>query len=98
MNNVIDISIPTESEYAELYKGDEFVGIITTELQLFSIRVQIAKMKLDNCYIFWVDKECIPYYIDITIDGHLSDYPRNFFDLFDNYLLNLLEEQGNLFS
>ena len=91
MNN-IDISIPIE-EYAELYKENKFIGIISSEIQLYSIRSQIAEKKLENYNIFWVDKECIPHNIDIASCGSLSDYPVDFFDLTDKYLIKLLDAQ-----
>jgi len=89
-NQEIDISIPTESSYAELYKDDIFIGCIKSEIQLFSIRAQIAEMDLEGYYIFWVDEEGISYTINITACGRLSDWPVGFFDLFDFYLDKLL--------
>jgi predicted ATPase len=63
----------------------EYIGVITSELQLDNVRIQIAEKRLYGYYIEWYDKK-------ITIDakGNLSDWPHGFYSILTDQLSQLI--------
>jgi len=62
-------------------KSGEYVCTIESHLELNDIRIQIMKAKVDGYYIIW---ERFLLYIDKS--GKLDEWPKGFYDTFDNQL------------
>jgi len=65
----------------------KFIGEITSHLELNDIRIQIKENKVDGYYIMWKDD----YRIFIDKYGRLDEWPKGFYDLFDDQLDALID-------
>lgn len=69
----------------QLWKDDEYQGMIETYLQFLDIRLQIRNAEAVG-YRFWINGE----YIDIRSDGKIAWKPAGLFTKVDDYLKQLL--------
>ncbi len=69
----------------ELFLDGDLIGTIDSCLSLYDVRVQIMKEKAVGYYIEWQD---MILYIDE--DGKLDEWPKGFFDDYENLLDSLL--------
>ena len=74
-----------EETPVDLYYKDRFIGVIKSHLSFDNIRVQIKKQQLVGCYVMFNNIR-----IDINKDGRCDDWPKGFFDTFENQLYELL--------
>ena len=70
------------------YNSDE-IGLISNQLQLNDIRLQVAKQKLSGYYIIFANHEGLQE-IAIRPDGSLSIWPEGFFDILEKQLMELV--------
>lgn len=63
----------------------EHIGAITTELQLYDVRLQIKEKALTGYYIIFQNKRIL-----INKDGSIDYWPDGFFDKLQNKLDKLL--------
>lgn len=85
MNDIIQIKEIKEPVCKLFNPKSELIGIITSELQLMDVRVQIKKLKLNGYFIHWENE-----IIMIDSDGRLDTWPEGFYDLSNNLLMELL--------
>jgi len=81
---MIQIHTITETT-AKLYLDGDLIGTINSLLELNDVRIQIMQAKAIGYYIYWQDKIL---YIDDN--GRLDEWPKGFFDEYENQLDTLL--------
>jgi hypothetical protein len=66
--------------------NNNFIGHITSNVQLNDIRIQIKKAKIKGYYIIWNKKQML-----IASNGGLDWWPKGFYDLIDTQTKELLD-------
>jgi predicted ATPase len=66
--------------------NDNLIGEINSTLVLNDVRIQIKNNKVSGYYIMWKG-------ITIRIDkiGNLKEWPKGFYDILDDQLMDLLD-------
>jgi hypothetical protein len=78
MNQPVKINKIKDSKAYLFYNSTE-IGLISNQLELNDVRLQIAKQKLSGYYIIFANHEGLQE-IAIRPDGSLSHWPSGFFD------------------
>jgi hypothetical protein len=78
MNQPVKINKIKDSKAYLFYNSTE-IGLISNQLELDDVRLQIAKQKLSGYYIIFANHEGLQE-IAIRPDGSLSHWPSGFFD------------------
>jgi len=77
--------------FCELYDADgNDVGIISSELELNDVRIQIKEQQLKGYYILWEDENNQKNHIQIDHMGNLERWPYGFFDVGEKQLYKLI--------
>jgi|SanBayMetagenome_1026888.scaffolds.fasta_scaffold12754_3 hypothetical protein len=88
MNEPVKINKIKDSKAYLFYNSTE-IGLISNQLELDDVRLQIAKQKLSGYYIIFANHEGLQE-IAIRPDGSLSHWPSGFFDTHGKILAEIV--------
>jgi hypothetical protein len=86
MREPIQINEIKETKCQLLNPNNAVIGIISGELELNDVRLQIARKKLKGYSINWLDQK-----IPINEYGVINEWPRGFFDISEKQLMELIK-------
>jgi predicted ATPase len=88
MKQPVKINKIKDSKACLFYNSTE-IGLISSQLQLNDVRLQIAKQKISGYYIIFNNGEGLQA-ITIRPDGSLSRWPSGFFDANEKILAEIV--------